>query len=333
MVSCGSGESALGIDVGGTFIKAALVDPHGRIGHERRVPTRARSGKEAVIEQIGTIIDEFLRADADHPTPVGIGVAVTGQVDYPTGTIIGGLADRIPGWIGTPLKTVLQARCGLLPVVIENDAKAAAVGEFRFGAGKSFKDIICLTIGTGVGGGIILDGRLVRKRHGAAGELGHMTVDLDGPQCECGNRGCLEALVSGPRLISEVLKGVSRGEPSIVPQLAQDRNQQVNGELLVRAAQMGDPLVLRCLGDMAKYLGVAMANLVNALGPEVIVIGGGMAEFGRYLINPAVEVMTRRSFGVCAHGTKVVQAALGSYAGVVGSAALAFDLVHGLTRA
>lgn len=327
-MSCGGKGPALGIDVGGTFIKAALVGPDGAVTHERRLPTGARFGKDAVVERIESVIDEFLRPNADRPTPVGVGVAVTGQVDWRTGAIIGGIADRIPGWIGTPLKAILEARYGSLPVVVENDAKAAAVGEFRFGAGKSFKDVICLTIGTGVGGGIILDGKLVRKRDGAAGELGHMTVDMDGPLCECGSRGCLEAFVSAPRLVSEVLGGLSRGEPSIIPQMLPKGEGQVDGELLVRAARAGDQLVLRCLNDMARYLGVAMANLVNALGPEVIVIGGGMAEFAGYLIDPAVEVMTQRSFGVCACGTKVVRAELGNYAGVVGSAALALDLVH-----
>ncbi|MGE5574472.1 MAG: ROK family protein [Bacteroidota bacterium] len=315
----------IGVDLGGTFTKAGLVDPEGRIRDPHRERTDAPAGRDHVVQGLFRSIDHLIElAETTGLSVRGIGIAVTGQVDPTTGTVIGGLKGKIPGWIGVPLKSLVQARYDM-PVVVENDGKAAAVGEHRFGAAKGYSEAICLTIGTGVGGGLIIGGRLHRKWHGAAGELGHVSIDYRGRRCDCGNRGCLELYVSAPRLIGDVMRAIRKGEPSVVTGLVRGELDRIDGEVLRQAADMGDDLVLKLLKEMAARLGAALSNLAVALGPQVIVIGGGIAEFGEMLLELARKEVLKRAFGVCADGVKIVQAALGEYSGAIGVAALVFD--------
>lgn len=317
-------EFVLGIDLGGTFTKGGLVNRNGEIRDAHKEPTNA-AGRDHVLDGLFRSIDHLMAVARRRGLEIrGIGIAVTGQVDFETGTLIGGLRDKIPGWIDTPVKKIVEERYGLLTLV-ENDGKAAAIGEHRFGAARGYSDVVCLTIGTGVGGGIIIGGKLHRKWRGAAGELGHFSIDYQGRQCDCGNMGCLEVYVSAPRLVGGVLEAIRGGEYSVVSELVNGKLDAIDGEVLRRAAEMGDRVVLSVLDEMATYLGAALSNLVVALGPQVIVIGGGISQFGELLLEPTRKEIFRRTFGVCAEGLQLVQAALGEYSGAVGAAALVLD--------
>jgi glucokinase len=243
---------------------------------------------------------------------------VPGPVNPWTGVIAS--APNLPGWRDVPFKEIVEAALGL-PAHVGNDANLAALGEHSYGAGRGDDDMIYLTVSTGIGGGIIADGRLVLGTAGLAGEPGHMTILPDGPPCNCGNTGCLEVLASGTAIGREARRRLAAGEASA---LAGQPIETVDAEDVVRAARAGDRLAAEVFGEAMGYLGVGVANLVHLFNPRAIIIGGGVSNAGDLLFHPVREAVRRRCMAAFRQDIRIIRAKLGDDVGLLGAAALAF---------
>jgi len=309
------------VDLGGTTISCALANSDLEILETSQLPTHSQDGPEAVLARMGVAIEELLRAhDAEL---MGLGLGVPGLVDIQSGQTL--FLPNLPTqWRKVAVAEVLKERLNC-PVAVLNDARMATLGELTFGVGKSEESITMafLTLGTGVGGGIAIDGKLRLGPLGAAGELGHQTALPDGPLCGCGNRGCLETLVSGPALIG---KGAWLIRCGRAPHL----NQQIQGDLnnlspreMALAAENGDEAVREVIREAAGYLGIAVANIVSAIHPQFIVLGGGVANLGELLFETVRETIAQRVGMFPPSDVRVMPSALGDHAGLWGGLALA----------
>ncbi|WP_256841864.1 ROK family glucokinase [Ornithinimicrobium cryptoxanthini] len=312
----------IGIDVGGTKIAGATVDVDGQIHHRSRRETPAQD-VDAMSATITDLVHDLLRAaDADGRTVGAVGVAVAGFVDASGTTVL--FAPNI-AWRDAPLKRMLEETVGR-PIILENDANAAAWGEFRFGPARDDDDMLLLTVGTGVGGGIVSDGELLRGHEGVAAEVGHLRVQPDGYRCGCGNKGCLEAYASGTALVREARELVRGGSPhaGALIDLCGGDPEQLTGEMVTQAAAGGDPAAVELLADLGTWLGEGIASLVAVLDPAVIVVGGGVADAGDLLVGPARAAFGRQLTGR-GHRRQadIVLAELGNDAGMIGVADLA----------
>lgn len=308
--------NCIGIDIGGTKIAAALVDENGVVIRQERVPTPANEPDELIEAVVGLIAG--LAAGQDV---LGVGVAAAGFIDAQQANII--YAPNL-SWRNEPFKAKLEAKLSL-PVVIENDANAAAWAEYRFGAGVGYKHMVMLTIGTGVGGAVITDGKMLRGGFGIAGELGHLRMVADGAQCGCGQKGCLEAYASGTALLKSAKALAASTDPAgqRLKQL-QQANQELSGQEVYAAIQEGDPGALNLLRELGSWLGQAVASLTAVLDPEIVVIGGGLSVAGDLLLDPIrsayLEHLPAKGFRP---ELKIIGAEFVNNAGVVGAADLA----------
>lgn len=308
----------IGIDVGGTKIAGGAVDAEGRILSRSQVPTPA-GDPPATVAGIVKVARE-LRAAA--PGAVACGIGAAGVIDHDRGVVL--TAPNL-AWRNLHLRAMAEDRIGI-PVALDNDANVAAYGEALFGAGRGLGDQVMITVGTGIGGGIVIGGAIYRGAHGVGAEVGHMIVDARGPECPCGARGCLEAVASGSaigRLARERLAGGEGGE-EVLSRAGGDIGA-VTGEVVGGAAVAGDPFAVSILAETGRWLGIGLASLTNLLDPAVFVIGGGAASgTGDLLIAPARDSMAACVIGrEFRHLPDVVAAALGADAGVVGAAAVA----------
>lgn len=308
---------AIGVDVGGTKIAAGLVDEHGGVLAELRVESPA-TDTLGMEEAIAGLVE---RLGAGHDvTAVGVGAA--GYVDRTRSVVL--LAPNL-AWRDLPLRADLEARLNL-PVVIENDANAAAWGEFVFGAGADVDDLLLLTVGTGVGGGIVLDGRLHRGAFGVAAEVGHLRLVRGGRLCGCGNHGCFEQYASGSALVRGAREEAVSGSPSArgLLERAGGDPRRITGPLITEAARAGDRFALDQLATLGRWLGEGLGSLVAVLDPAVAVIGGGVSGAGELLLEPVREAFVAHVSG---RGHRplleVRQAVLGNRAGLIGAADLA----------
>jgi glucokinase len=306
---------AIGIDAGGTKIAAMLVGRDGTVlaGDVRRTPA---DDQQATLESmVGAA-----RAVAT-PDVVGVGVAAAGMVD------LGGVVRYAPNlaWREAPVAASVGAALAL-PCVAENDANAAAWGEYRFGAGRGWRHMLMVSVGTGIGGGLVVDGRLYRGAHGFAAEIGHVVVEPGGPRCGCGNLGCWEQVASGTALTREARRAAARHAHSELARLSSGDAERVTGDMVMQAARDGDPVSTGIFVEVGHRLGVGIAGLVNVLDPEVVVVGGGVSEAGDLLLEPARDAFLR-SVEAPGHRPEVpiVQAALGADSAAIGAAALVFD--------
>lgn len=306
---------AIGVDLGGTQVRAALVGEGGNLLAQASERTEAMAGPDRVLSQI-TGLAHGLLASHTNLTPLGVGVSTPGPVDTTTG-----IASDIPtlaGFDGFPLRAELQRRFGL-PVSLENDGIAAAIGEWRYGAGKGCDDLIYMTVSTGIGGGIISGGSVLRGRKGMAGHIGHMSIVPDGEPCPCGNRGCFEAYASGTAFARKA-RLVAAQYPET--RLGKD-GETIDSRSIFRAGRAGDTLANRLIDEEAEMLGRGIANLIHILSPQLVVIGGGLAnEFDR--LYPLIRDYIARTAMLAFQGVSVVHAALGQNSGLIGAAALAF---------
>lgn len=272
---------AVGIDIGGTKIAGALVDESGTIVREARVPTPATDGDD-IIDAVVALVEEL----TEGAEAIGVGVAAAGFIDAEQSTIV--YAPNI-SWRNEPLKAKLEARIPL-PVIIENDANAAGWAEFKFGAGRGSKHMVMLTIGTGVGGAVIADSRLLRGGFGIAGELGHIRVVPNGLLCGCGAHGCIEQYGSGTALLKAARQLADAGtDEGATLRNLRDQAGELSGEQVYEAILGGDPGALRLLRELGKWLGEAVASLTAVLDPQVVVIGGGVSAAGDLLLDPIRE--------------------------------------------
>ena len=312
---------AAGVDVGGTKLAAGLVGGDGSVLTRLRRDTPARDA-EAIVEVVAEVVEGLF---AEHGRlPVGVGAA--GLVD------LDGAIAYAPNirWTGFPLRAELERRLDV-PVCVDNDANTAAYGEYRAGAGlHAGNSMVMLTVGTGVGGGLVVGDRLLRGAHGFAAELGHIIVDEGGAPCPCGNRGCLEALASGNAIGRAAREGLKSGRAPADTELAGLPVDEVDGKRVTIAAHAGDPYALAVLAEAGTWLGVGVASLVNAVDPELVVVGGGAIQAGELLLEPARAAAQERLMG---NGHRplppLVRAGLGDDAGLVGAALLAIEAAAG----
>lgn len=315
----------LAVDVGGTKIIAALISPRGEILVREYILTQAVDGPESVIKRIDAAIDRVLNLRRIKGVEIhGISLAIAGAIDTANGVVT--LSPHLPGWHDLPLRKIIEERRKVRTFLI-NDASAAALGEHYFGAGKGVKNLIYITVSTGIGGGIIIDGQLYSGASGGAGEVGHMTIDVDGPKCACGNTGCLEAFASGTAVARDAIRRLRAGEKSALSGMVSGRLEEITAEKVGTAAQNGDALAMDVVLQAATYLGIGLTNLVNLLNPEMIVVGGGLSKMGELLLGPARRVMQERAFPLLSQAVRIVPAQLGDDAGVFGAAVFAWQHV------
>jgi glucokinase len=308
----------IGVDVGGTKVAAGVVDEHGNILEKVRRPTPSTNPKETA-EVIAEVVD-LLKSKFDDVVAVGLGAA--GFVDETRSTVL--FAPNL-AWRDEPIKEKVESRVGL-PVVVENDGNAMAWGEARFGAGRGQEFFVCVTLGTGIGGGIIAEGKLYRGRFGIGAEFGHVRVVPDGRRCGCGNRGCWEQYASGNALVHEA-RDLARVAPAMAARLLELGNgapEGISGPEITQAAREGDPAALECFRTIAQWTGQGLADLAAILDPGAFIIGGGLSDAGDLLLEPIraafANALTGRGHRVKAD---IRIAELGSSAGIVGAADLA----------
>jgi glucokinase len=319
----GPSGPVMGMDLGGTYLRAALTDEYGRIVLKRRVETLAREGREAVLERIIALLNEIKGEAGQRVAAVGVGAP--GPLDPEAGIIRG--AWTLPGWEDVPLTGVIEERVGVA-AILGNDANLAALGEFAYGAGKGAEHLVYLTISTGIGGGFIVGGKLLEGRSGAAGEVGHVVVEPGGPECSCGGRGHLEALASGTAIAKQASEALSSGEDTLLGKLSGGDPERVTAELAHEAALAGDPLCVRLLGDAGRRVGHALVGLVHLFNPEVVVLGGGVTGAGDLFWEPLRETLWGGLIPSLAEGLRLKKSALGDHAGLYGAAALALRAVR-----
>lgn len=307
------------IDLGGTTISAALGDTTGRLVVERTIPTASHEGPSGVLQRIGTLVNQ-LAAEAGVK-PAALGMGVPGLIDFAQGRTL--FLPNLPTqWREVPVAATLREITGC-PVFLLNDARAAALGELVFGLGQSAHTMVFYTLGTGIGGGVVIDGKLRMGAVGGAGEIGHQTIMVDGPLCGCGNRGCLETLASAPAITGEGVRLMRSGLAPKLYELAQGEASNVDPRLMARAAAEGDANVQDALMRALRYLGIGAANMVVALHPDLIVYGGGMAALGSVLTETVYAEIQRRVRMFPAGDVRVECSKLGSQAGILGAIALA----------
>lgn len=309
-------EYAIGIDLGGTSIKYALVDKAGNSFFEGKLPSFASVSAAEVIRQLvkaATILKE--EAAKQNWEICGVGVGTPGIVDVTNSVVLGG-AENIVGWENIDVATILEEELNL-PIVIGNDANLMGLGETKFGAGRGCTHVVFLTVGTGIGGAVIIDGRLFNGYANRGTELGHVPLIATGERCACGAVGCLEHYASTAALVRRFAA------------LAQERgltfDEEINGELIVRLYHEAFPLAIDCLNEHFYYLGRGIAGFINIFSPERIVIGGGVAESGAFYLEKIREVVKENVIMDCALNTEIVAAELGNRAGLIGAASLFLD--------
>jgi len=308
--------SVLAVDIGGTKLAAGIVDADGKMLERGEVPTLAHEGLEPVLERIVGLGRDLLARAAAQKEPVQrIGIGCAGPVDLKAGKVFN--PPNLPGWSEVSLVRHIESALGL-SAVLENDANAAALGEFRYGAGRGARSLVYFTVSTGIGGGIILDGKVWHGLKDAAGEVGHMTVCPDGPVCGCGNRGCLEAMASGPSIARRAREAVAAGRPTRLREVP-----VVTSADVVRLAQEGDAVAREVWDAAVKYLGIGVAAVITILAPERVVLGGGVTRAGDFLFEPLRAEVRRRVKLVPIESVRILPAALGPDVGILGAAAVA----------
>lgn len=309
----------IGVDLGGTNVKIAIVDTEGHIAYSNSEPTRAEMGYQYTISNMKQVIySSFKETNISKDQIAGIGIGCPGQIDSDNGIVR--LLPNIPGWVNVPLSQIMQDEFSL-PTKLDNDVRVATLGEYNFGAGKGYKNIVCITVGTGIGSGIIVNGKLVRGASMSAGEIGHMIlVDHGGEICGCGNTGCLESLASGPSIVKMAREYALGGKSSKFTELS--ANTSISPQIVAEAAKLGDEVAKTIYNITGYWIGIALSSVVNLINPEIIIIGGGVAQAGDILFDPIRETINKRALKIAANAVKIVPAELGESAGVVGASLL-----------
>lgn len=313
-------RTVLAADIGGTYLRAGIVGEDGRIlqRSERHTPERATSAE--IAGAIASLLAETAaRASA---TPLAACIATAGLVNAHEGKVI--LAPNIPGFRDIVLTAPVKERLGI-ETYIENDASAAALGEYRFGAGRGHRNLLHATLGTGIGGGLVIEGRLYRGARGMAGEIGHMIIDPSGPVCACGSRGCLEAMVSGVAFANRARIVIANKKSPLLAEIAAGRAP--TGEDLFAAASQGDPVCTAEIQHGGHLLGLGIGSLLNVLNPEAVTLSGGLLAMGEMLLEPMRRALRSMAYGSSA-GTLILQSELGGDAGLLGAAAVAFEFLE-----
>jgi len=311
----------LSIDIGGTKIASAVVDPGGRILAKGRVETPESESETALCDAVEGVARNVMDGAGIILDDVGaIGVSSAGIIDTSEGVVV--FSPNVPALRRTPLRSMLRERFGK-DVSLGNDATLAALGEWEYGLHRSVADMVYVTVSTGIGGGIISGGRLLEGACGAAGEVGHMTIDVDGPECPCGRKGCWEALAAGRALAERTVRRIEEGNHSLIAELAGGDMDRVDAHLVAIAAAQGDALAQEMIAITAHYVGIGLANLINLLNPQMIVLGGGVTKIGAPLLEPAARIARERAYVTWACEVDIRTAMLGDDSPLLGAAVLA----------
>jgi len=316
-------EYIVGVDLGGTNIVVGAMPLDGSRTHGvRSLPTHADLGADRVVERIGQMIDDVIAATAAETGAtrrqfIGVGIGSPGPLDRERGIVI--VTPNL-GWRDFPVRDRVSKRVGL-PATLDNDANCATVGEWWRGAAIGARNVVGMTIGTGIGGGLILEGKLYHGASDVAGEVGHTTIDPTGRRCKCGNYGCLEAYASGPAIAERAREALAGGEASLLREMIGDDLARITARTVYDAATRGDPLAVEVVRETARFLGTGVANLLNIFNPDVVVLAGGVAAAGDALFEPLRAEVRRRAFRPAVDACRIVGGTLEGTAGVVGAVA------------
>ncbi len=327
-IATGKPTVSVGIDLGGTTLTAVVVDREGKRLADRTTPADVHGGPDSVISDMVELVDAVLtEASLDRKAIIGVGVAAPGPLSPSkpacrrSGRII--CSANLPGWVDVPLCDRLGEALDV-SITLENDGNAAAFGEFWLGAGKDGADLVMLTLGTGVGAGVILNGQVLRGHFENAGELGHMIVVHDGLLCTCGQRGCLEQYASAGAVARRAAASIERGDSSSLTEAVKN-GTPINSETVVSCARAGDELCMRIWDEACFHLGVACITIQHAFNPKRIVLGGGMSEAGSFLVDRVTHHLHRQRWTLHEDLPLIVPAGLGRNAGAIGAAGLALQ--------
>lgn len=317
-------RTCISVDLGGTKILASVVDENGAVLRREEKPTPVGEGPAVVLETIASSVHGLMRnSGEDELPPEGIAIVAAGTLDIERRIIryAANLKFRDIA-VGDELRRLTG-----LPVLLENDANGAAYGEWKHGAGSGTTDCLFITVSTGIGGGFVSGGRLIRGATGSAGELGHISIDRSGPLCLCGNRGCVELYASGTAIARTVAADMASGDQPTgrVGELAGGEAAKVTSRHVAQAAAEGDPYALAVAAEAGKALGCALISGVHLLNPQVVVIGGGASQIGEPLLGPMRETLMRHGIMSMTKSMRIERAKLGGNAGIIGAAALWFD--------
>ncbi|MEC7839892.1 MAG: ROK family protein [Chlamydiota bacterium] len=313
---------AAGVDLGGTKIQIIQVNTFGTIGERVKIATDVTGGPDAITQQIVDAIGEMSDKIGSEPAAVGVGVA--GQIDADSGVVK--FAPNLK-WENVLLQQDIKRAIGV-PVIVTNDVRAATWGEWLHGAGKGAKNLLCVFIGTGVGGGIVSDSKMLSGYNNTAGEIGHITVSLDGPQCTCGNKGCVEAYAGGWALAKRAQEAVTLS-PQKGKRLVDNAGgdiSRITGKMVMEAGAAGDALASQVVEQAVEAIAAGVSGLVNSISPEKIIFGGGVIEGSPYLIDKIAPLIHKRTLDAAFEGVEIIRAKLHNDAGAIGAGALAIRL-------
>jgi len=313
-------EWAIGVDLGGTKIEVALVNADGQLLDRLRVPTESSHNSNKIIEDIANAIHQLFRKHSDT-TPSIIGIGVAGQIEKNTGNII--FSPNL-GWHHVNLQEQLTNKVNL-PVVVCNDVKAAAWGEWLYGAGMHYQDLVCIFVGTGIGGGIVCNGKMLEGCGNTAGEIGHITIQLNGPLCHCGNKGCLEALAGGWAIERDAQRAVQNNmdHGKMLLEIAGGDITAITGATVAAAMQKRDKLAIQLLDNVVEALTAGITSVVNLIGPCRVILGGGVIEGILQLVERVAKGVKKNALKAAMVSVDIVPAKLHNDSGVIGAAAFA----------
>jgi len=309
-------DAVIAVDIGGTKFIVAVVNENGEILSRVYCRTFAEEGPHKVIRRLIISMHNVMEKFTDHNIR-GICIAAAGTIDSSRGVVVE--SPNLMQWRNVKLRGILADEFEI-PVYLLNDASAAALGEYKLGNYGSADNLIYLTISTGIGGGIIIGGKLYEGSSGCAGEIGHTIIKADGPMCKCGQQGCLEALASGTAIARYAREKLAKGSRSMLIEMADGNIDNITAETVTKAARKGDALALAVVNTAAGYLGIGLANVINIFNPDVVVVGGGVSKMGEIILKPARASMKRHAFTLPARTVRVVKSRLGADAGVLGAA-------------
>ena len=317
-------STAIGVDLGGTNLRVGIIDHEGRIVKALKKPTLAGEGKDRVIDRVVGLLTEALEVSKQLSGEIpGICIGAPGFIDIEKGIVRE--SPNLPGWKDVPLKEEIEKRSDFPVVLLQNDANVYTYGEWWRGAGKGHSSIIGLTLGTGVGGGIILEGKLWLGEDGMAGEIGHMIVEPSGLKCQCGRYGCLESYSSGTGIVKRTITALENGRGSSLSNRVKSCYSSITAKMVFEEAIAGDRLSLDIMEDTGRYLGIAVAGLMNILNIDRFVMGGRVADAGDLILGPARKEMAKRAIGATGKEDVIVQARLRDNAGIIGAAGVVFQ--------
>lgn len=309
----------LGVDLGGTNTKFALVREGGEVLESNAIPTKAMRKPEEVAHDIAQEVERLLQIAREQERDIpALGIGIPGRIDWEEGICY--LLPNFPNkWHQVPIRRWLEEETGL-PVGVINDVRAITLAEKRFGAGRDVESMAMVAIGTGVGGGIVLNGELVIGQHGSAGELGHITVEAGGTECGCGNRGCLEAYATGPAMVAAAIRAVVQQNDTVIRDIVEGDLNRVTTKVVSQAVEAGDRVAIEIMQRIGEYIGQAVANVYVTIDPELIVIGGGVSRAGEPLLESIRKGIKKRLYMVPWENVRLVRAELDMDAGTIGTA-------------